>query len=141
MAVRWRRPTVDTMFHIDMDWWREQDRDIHVFMREYLCSDCREVLGDAQDLKDIDWVDSETGEVSRVDGLWHSLRTCCSQKPDYITPSTPVIDAVFLTFLANGNGPLSVVELYELIDRRPPATLLRILTMGRTYMGIRPVRE
>ncbi len=141
-ALKWQRPTVDTRFHIDMDWWAESGLDIHVYMKDLLCEECRAQLpADIHNMDQVDWVDEETAEVLRVDGLWHSLRTCCSTKPDYIVPSTPIIDAVFLTFLANGNRPLSVRELYERLDRRPPQTLLRILTGSRVYMGIRPVRE
>lgn len=140
MALRWLKPTVDTKFHIDMDWWQNSGRDIRVYIGEALCSDCRNDYPDLQAVGEIDWVDEATGEVQIVDGLLQVLRTCCSLKPDYISPNTPVIDAVFRTFLANGNKPLSIQELYEILDRRPPATLLRILTAGKVYMGIRPVR-
>lgn len=141
MATKWQRPTVDTRFHIDMDWWRENNRDIRVYMRDMLCPECRISYAEGASQGEIDWVDEQTGEVHRVDGLWHALRTCCSQRATFITPHTPVIEAVFRTFLANGNKPLSVQELYELLDRRPPQTLLRILTAGPVYMGIRPVRS
>lgn len=141
MAVKWQRPTVNTLFHIDMDWWKENNRDIRVYIREMLCPECRvNYVEGGPSVGEIDWVDEQTGEVMRVDGLWHSLRTCCSRRSSFITPHTPVIEAVFRTFLANGNKPLSVQELYELLDRRPPETLLRILTAGQVYMGIRPVR-
>ncbi|MBC7235142.1 MAG: hypothetical protein H5T69_04830 [Chloroflexi bacterium] len=141
-ALKWIRPTIDTKFHIDMEWWQESGRDIHVYMQEVLCDECRDELSaDIHNLEEVDWVDEETAEVFRVDALWHALRTCCSTKPDYITPNTPIIDAIFLTFLANGNRPLSVRELYERLDRRPPEVLLRILTGKQVYMGIRPVRD
>jgi len=140
-GMSWRRPTIETKFHIDMSWWEGHGRDIRVFMRDMLCDACAQALPeDVSELEDVDWVDEETAEVHRVDALWHSLRTCCSTKPEYINPSTPIVDAVFLTFLANGNQPLSIQELYELLDRRPPRTLLRILTGDQVYMGIRPVR-
>lgn len=141
MAARWSRPTVDTRFRIDLAWWEEQEgRDLRVYMREALCDECRADLGQYDQLDNVDWVDEETGEVNQVDALWHSIRTCCSLKRDYITPNSPVVDAVFRTFLANGNKPLSMKQLYELLDRRPPSTLLRIFTGGQVYMGIRPVR-
>jgi len=141
MAARWSRPTVDTKFHIDLDWWQAREgRDLRVYMREALCDECRSDLGDGDQDENVDWVDDETGEVKQVDAVWHSIRTCCSLKKDYITPNTPVVDAVFRTFLANGNKPLSMEELYELLDRRPPSMLLRIFVGGSVYMGIRPVR-
>ena len=140
MAVLWRRPTIHTKFHIDLDWWDEQNRDIRVPVREALCDSCKELVSDTgADEQELDWVDEQTGAVTQVDALWHSLRTCCSLKSDYIEPNTTVVDAVFRTFLANGNQPLSIQELYELLDRRPPETLLRLLTAGPVYMGIRPV--
>lgn len=140
--MRWQRPTVDTPFHIDQGWWEETNRDVRVHIRDALCAECQAEYADSfLNVRETDWVDDETGEVTRVDGLWHSLRTCCSLKPDYIAPNTPVVDAIFRTFLANGNKPLSVAELYELLDRRPPRTLLRILTAGSVYMGIRPIRQ
>jgi hypothetical protein len=138
MAGTWKRLSIDTRFHIDLNWWQETSRDIRVFMRELLCEECGDAYGDYEAVSEIDWVDEQTGEVTRVDALWHALRTCCSNKPGYIEPTTPVVDAVFRTFLANGNKPLSIRELYELLDRRPPEMLLRILTGGQVYMGIRP---
>lgn len=141
MKLRWQRPTIDTKFHIDMGWWQENKRDIRVYLKDMLCDLCKEEYASAKHgVEEIDWVDEQTGEVTRVDWLWHSLRTCCSTRSDYITPNTPIIDAVFRTFLANGNEPLSAQEIYERIDRRPPETLVRILTAGPVYMGIRPVR-
>lgn len=140
MALRWQRPTVDTKFHIDMGWWQANDRDIRIYMRDVLCDECKTLYAESyRDSDKVDWVDGQTGEVSRVDGLWHCFRSCCGLKPGYISPSTPIIDAIFLTFLANGNEPLSIVELYERLDRRPPATLLRILTAAKVYMGLRPL--
>lgn len=141
MALTWQRPTVETKFHIDMEWWEENHRDIRVYILDMLCPECRLAHPTVDNTSEVDWVDEETGEVTRVDSLWHSLRTCCSKRPNYITPDMPIIEAVFRTFLANGNKPLSVKELYELLDRRPPEVILRILTAGTIYMGIRPVYQ
>ena len=86
----------------------------------------------------IDWIDEETAEVTRVDGLWHSLRVCCSQKPDYVSETTPLATAVFRTFLANGNEPLSPAELETHLGRSA-ATILRTIGGLRVYNGIKPV--
>lgn len=140
MVGTWQRPTVDTRFHIDMGWWSDTARDIRIYLKEILCDECKGVYADYAGQEEIDWIDEQTGEITRVAGLWHVIRSCCSLKPGYIAPNTPIIDAVFRTFLANGNKPQSIQELYELLDRRPPATLLRLLTGGQVYMGIRPAR-
>ncbi len=139
MASRWLRPSIDTRFHIDLDWWRKQNRDIRIFLSQSLCEECRPLYGEVKDLGEVDWVDPETAAVRREDALWSTLRGCCSTKPGYITPNTPIVDSIFLTFVANGNQPLSPRELYERLDKRPPEMILRMLTGGQVYLGIRPV--
>lgn len=136
---RWQRPTVDTKFHIDLDWWKKQKRDIRIYLSQSLCGECRPLYAQVRDLGEVDTVDPKTAEVKREEALWSTLRTCCSTKPTYITPSTPIIDGIFLTLVANGNTPLSPRELYERLDRRPAETILRMLTGGEVYLGIRPV--
>jgi len=137
--AKWLRPTVDTKFHIDLDWWRKQNRDIRIFLRQSLCDECRQAYAEVQELGEVDWVDPETAEVKREDALWSTIRSCCSTKPGYITPSTPIVDSIFLTFVANGNEPLSPRELHARLDRRPPEMILRMLTGREVYLGIRPV--
>jgi len=137
--ARWLRPSVDTKFHIDLDWWNRQKRDIRIFLSQSLCEECRPLYDQMRDLGVVDSVDRETGEVRHEDALWSTLRSCCSNKPGYIRPSTPIIDSIFLALVANGNQPLSPKELFERLDRRPPETILRMLTGGTVYLGIRAV--
>jgi hypothetical protein len=141
MALRWQRPTLDTLFHIDTTWWEEQGRDIRIYMRDLLCEDCHSNLALAPVDQQIDSIDPETGEVRKVDALWDALLTCCTTKPGYLNDEAPIIDAIFRVFVSNGNKPLSVRELHGIIGRRPPETLLRMLTAGEVYLGIRPFRE
>lgn len=133
-------PDVHTKFHIDLDWWRENRKDIRIFIKGFLCDECKKAYAES-DNEPVDVVNPETGEVTQADPLWYSIQTCCSRKPNYITLDTPIIDSIFLTFLANGNQPLSVLELYERLDKRPPETILRMLTRGPTYLGIRQVKN
>lgn len=137
--MRVLRPSVDTKFHIDFSWWEKQNKDIRVFMRELLCPESREAAAAAPDRQMVDMVDPETAEVTQVDALWEAIRACCSHKPDYLAPDTPILDSIFRVFLANGNQPLSILELHERLDKRPPDVILRILTRGQVYMGIKPV--
>lgn len=136
--IRWVKPTLDTKFHIDFGWWDEQDRDFRVYLHQHLCSACRDIFTSHLGSETIDWIDPDTAEVSSVDGLWHRLRTHCSLQPDYITEATPLTNAVFRVFLANGNVPLTPVELGAQIHH-PPETILRVLGKGRTYGGIKPI--
>ena len=142
MPQKWQRATIDTGFHIDLSWWSDQDRDIRTLVRDMLCEECQDTYsGLVAESTDVDWVDEQTGEVTVVDALWHALRSCCGQRPDFVSSSTPIIEAVFRTFLANGNRSLTIQQLHEQLDKRPPQTLLRMLTRGPVYLGIRPIRD
>jgi hypothetical protein len=138
--AKWVKPTVDTKFHIDLDWWEEEGRNFRVHLLSHLCDGCQDRYSDYQDIELVDWVDAETAEVTRVDGLWHSLRVCCSSNPDYVSELTPLATAVFRTFLANGNEPLSPVQLQARLGR-PASTILRTIGGLRVYNGIKPVTD
>lgn len=135
----WVKPTLDTRLHIDFDWWKDKDTNFRVVLQSRLCESCKEQFAAAGNIGEIDWIDPDTAEVTRVDGLWHSLRTCCSQKPGYITDKTPLAEAAFRIFLANNNTPLTPVELHQIIERKTPKTILSALTGKRIYMGIKPI--
>ena len=93
--------------------------------------------------EDIDWVDPDSGEITKVDGLVYSLRECCSQREDYVTRVTALTTAIFRLFIANGNTPLSAVQLHDKIGKSNPDALLRTLlgTQMRTHYGIRPILD
>ena len=138
-AMRTLRPTIDTKFHIHTDWWKERGRNLRLTVYERLCPACKAFHLAYEDVGDVDWVDDETAEVTRVDALWHCLRTCCSTKPDYVTVETPLVESIFRVFLGNGNTPLSPRELHRILNRRPPEVILRMLTRSRVYNGIKPI--
>ncbi|NPV07183.1 MAG: hypothetical protein HPY83_04360 [Anaerolineae bacterium] len=131
------KPTVQTRFQIDLDWWEQQGRNFRVELWHHLCPGCRLSLATHRGTETIDWVDPETAEVHRVDGLWHSLRTCCAERPEFVASDTSLMTAVFRLFLANGNSPLSPLEIWQRLARRDPETILRLLVRGRSYYGIR----
>jgi len=134
------KPTLDTPFHIDFEWWEREGRELRVYLRSYLCAEHRAVFETHQDTEEIDWIDEDTAEVKRVDGLQHILRIHCSLQHGYITPNTPLIDAVFRVFLANNNKALTPVELGARI-RRDPAMILKALSGHQVYKGLRPFVE
>lgn len=137
-----RRATVavDVKYHIDYDWWTRANRDLRVYLRSHLCQEHQGIFVDYTGLEIVDWIDPRTAEVRQVNGLEHTLHSHCSLLPNYITPHTPMIDAVFRVFLANGNTPLTVDELAARTGRRSE-TIRRAVGGGRIYKGIRPVPE
>ena len=136
--ARWTKPTLDTKFHIDFDWWKQNNRQLRVYLHQNLCDACRELYPTHLGSKSVDWIDPDTAEVHSVDGLWQALRTHCSLEPDYITISTPLTNAVFRVFLANGNVPLTPAELSEQIGR-PAKLILKTLARQRVYEGIKAI--
>ncbi len=132
------RPTVDTPFHIDFEWWQQRDRDWRVYLRNLLCETHREQFADLAATEQFDWVDPETAEVRRVDGLLHVLMTHCAQQPEFLDERSSVVDSIFRLLLAHGNAPMTPREMAARLNR-PASTLVRLLSGRRVYRGIRPV--
>lgn len=134
------KPTLETRFHIDFDWWSQNDRDWRVHLHSFLCPEHQEAFSNVRGDEQVDWVDPETAEVQQVDGLQHVLITHCAKQPGFIDEHSALVDAVFRLFLANGNTPLTPVELGERLGR-PPQTILRTFSGMRVYKGLRPCPE
>jgi hypothetical protein len=131
-----KRPSLDTKFHIDFDWWDESDLDL----KTYLFS--RLEIGDESTLDlgvdHVDLVDPETAEVRQVDGFQFALQTYFSQLPDDFAQQSSLVDAIFFVLLANANKPMSARELAQNVARDPDM-VLKTISGGRIYQGIRPI--
>ncbi|HUS84053.1 MAG TPA: hypothetical protein VMX56_02830 [Anaerolineales bacterium] len=134
------RPTLETKFHIDFEYWDRADRDLNIYLRSHLCQEHQEVYADIEADTMVDSVNPKTAEVTRVQGIQHTLISHCALQPDYLTPQTTMVNAIFRVFLSNGNAPLTPEELGEILNR-PARTILRMLSGGRVYKGIRPLLE
>jgi len=132
------KPTLNTRFHIDYNWWEKNYRNWRVYLRSYMCQEHQRIFTEQNSDELVDWVDPETAEVHRVDGMQHVLISHCAKEPGFITDHTALVDAVFRVFLANGNTPLNCMELYERLGK-PPETILRTLSGLRVYKGLRPL--
>jgi hypothetical protein len=133
------RPSADTKFHIDYDWWEKSGRSFRLYLRDQLCDECRERFANYMNTEDVDWVDPDSGEVRRTDALRECLRTRCANDPDYINERLPLASACFRVFLANNNTPLSPNELHQLLPWKPADAILRTLAGDTVYLGLRPV--
>jgi len=131
------KPSVDTPFHVDFDWWKKNERDWHVYLRSLLCGEHQEAYANVEEGEAIDWVDPVTAEVKPVEGVQNALMTHCVKQPDFLTGQTALVEAVFRLFLTNGNVPMSSKELGTRLNR-PSETILRTLASARVYKGIRP---
>ncbi len=136
----WKRPSLDTKFQIDYGWWKAGGKDIRVAVRGQLCSDCQTRFPDHRNTEAVDWVDPETAEVVRADALLQCLRGECARKADFVSRNNPVVTNIFRIFLRGGNQPLTPIQIHEQIPWTGADAILRTLTGGTIYLGIRPAR-
>ena len=134
------KPSLETRFFIDFDWWKQNDRDWRVYLRNYLCPEHQTAFANIDTKEQVDWVDPETAEVQRVDGLQHILITHCAKQRSFITQHTTLVDSVFRILLANGNIPTTPEELAEQLDR-DARVIIRTLSGPRVYKGLRPYQS
>ena len=133
-----QRPTLDTRFYIDYEWWENSNLDLKTYVYSRL------ELGDDQSLdsgiEQVDLVDPETGEVHQVEGFQYALQAYFSQMPEDFTTNTSLVDAIFYTLLANANLPMTARELAEKVDR-DGETVLKTISGPHIYQGIRPILD
>jgi hypothetical protein len=133
------KPTLDTRFHIDYDWWeRSPGEDLRIYLLSHLQPDQRTRLEQSSNGDDqkVDYIDPETGEVFQANALELALRIA-AQEEGFINLETSLVDSVFRVLLRNGNNPVSSREL-EAQTGRPAQTILKMLSGGQVYKGIRP---
>jgi hypothetical protein len=134
------KPTVKTPFCIDFDWWKQNERDWHIFLRSLLCNEHQEAFANIEEEQMTDWVDPDTAEVKPVNGIQNALMGHCALQPEFVNDHTAMVEAVFRTFLVNGNSPMSAEDLSKTLNR-PAETILRTLAGPRIYRGLRPYQE
>jgi len=132
------KPNAKTPFHIDFEWWKQNEGDWHIFLRSFLCAEHQEAFANVEEGDLIDWIDPQTAEVKPVDGVQHALITHCAQLPDFVNQRTAVVEAIFRIFLSNGNIPLSAEDLSVKLGK-PAETILRTIAGVRVYRGLRPI--
>lgn len=132
------KPNAKTPFHIDFEWWKQNERDWHIFLRSFLCAEHQEAFANVDEGEMIDWIDPQTAEVKPVDGVQHALISHCAQLPDFVNQRTAVVEAIFRLFLANGNIPMTAEDLSKKLGK-PADTILRTIAGPRVYRGLRPI--
>lgn len=137
--AKYVKPTLKTKYHIDFNWWAQEGRSLHRALLDQLCDECRATVGADPEIKTMDWIDPETGQVFTIDQLWYTLQTQCSQKPDFLAEQLPLTASIFRLFIANNNTPLTPVEIHQYLHKKDARTILRTIGGRTIYRGIRPV--
>lgn len=131
------KPTVETPFNIDFEWWKNHDQNWKVYLYSFLCEEHQEIYSNEEKSPKIDWVDPITAEVTVVDGIQHTLMNHCAKQEDFFKNHTTIVNTIFGIFLSNGNKPLTPEELSS-ITGKSAETILRTFAGPQVYRGIRP---
>ena len=131
------KPTLDTKFHIDYDWWDKENNDLRSYMLTHLPSDLREKFEEGGEEKVIDYIDPQTGEVLQLDELGLAIQEA-AKRDDFINLQASLVDSIFRVFLANGNTPRTPQEL-ESETGREAKIILKTFGGLTIYRGIRPI--
>jgi hypothetical protein len=130
------KPTLDTKYHIDYSWWDRNDEDLRTYLISHLLPEQRERIAQSKEGTVIDYVHPETAEVFQLDEIGVAVQIA-AKDPEFINPYISLVDCIFRVLLSNGNTPLSPRELGEQTGR-PASLILKTLSGGRIYKGIRP---
>ncbi len=133
------RPTLNTPFHIDYEWWARDPRGLRTYLISHLPAEKQTYFSTHEEDSEVDWIDPDTAEVKRFDALQLALKEA-AESAEFIAEQTSLVDAVFRVFLANNNQPLTPNELGE-ETRRNPNMILRTLAGTMVYKGLRPVSD
>jgi len=133
------RPTLQTKYHIDFNWWQQHGQSLHRYLTEHLCDACRDLVDVDTTEKSVDWVDPDTAQVQPVDALWYTIYSHCGRTPDFLGDELTLITAIFRLFLANNNTPLTPIEMHQQLHWKDARTILRTIGGKTVYKGIKPV--
>ena len=79
------KPTLDTPFHIDFDWWKSHDQNWRVYLYSCLCLEHQNKYSGLQECSLlIDKVDPNTAEVTMVDGFEYILLNHCAKQKEFL---------------------------------------------------------
>lgn len=131
------KPTMETRFFVDADWWEKNKQDLNQHLIG-ICADLDFELTDDVAEDDLyDWINPATGQVSQVDGFLYRYLTNCGCHDDYLTDGLSLVESLFRALMGAGNQPMTPQELAEKTGR-PATKILQTLSGRRTYKGIRP---
>lgn len=133
------RPTVDTAFQIDFEWWASRDPAWKLSLTSLLSQEEKDkyssvIDGDSM----VDFIDPRTGKVALVDGLQNIIVSEIATKESFLNPKIAITEGIFRLFMKNGNLPLTPNEMSEELNR-DAKIILRTLLGVRPPKGIRPI--
>ena len=139
MNFKAMRPTGDTPFQINWSWFERNNINAQSLVRNQLNYKWRQRFDNGLEIKEVDYINSETGEVFKMDNMREAILAECQWEPDYITRDMPLLQSILRLFLANNNQPMTVVEMARRLERHDSNAILNLLTASKIQNGITPI--
>ena len=139
MNFKAMRPTGDTPFQINWSWFERNNINAQSLVRNQLNYKWRQRFDNGLEIKEVDYINSETGEVFKMDNMREAILAECQWEPDYITRDMPLLQSILRLFLANNNQPMTVVEMARRLERHDSNAILNLLTASKIQNGIIPI--
>ena len=136
MNFKAMRPTGDTPFQINWSWFERNNINAQSLVRNQLNYKWRQRFDNGLEIKEVDYINSETGEVFKMDNMREAILAECQWEPDYITRDMPLLQSILRLFLANNNQPMTVVEMARRLERHDSNAILNLLTASKIQNGI-----
>lgn len=137
-APHLRRITPETKFYIDYAWWAESKMDLKTYL--YTRLSLGEEFASDLNVEHVDLIDSRTGEVRQIDAFQYLVQAFYGKQADDFVAQGTIVDTVFSALMANGNEPMTILELSNRVHR-PVDLLIRTFGGSTIYHGIRPLFE
>ena len=141
MNYKMMQPNLDTPFQIDWDWFKQGHIDAKSVVQNQLSYKWRERFDNGLEIKEVDYINPDTGEVSQTTNMHEVILSECQWEPDYITRDMPLLQSILRLFLANNNQPMTVTEIARRLERHDSQVILQVLTVGPIENGIIPIIE
>lgn len=135
-------------YYIDEKWFTAHNKSFRAVAQTRMCPTCRKKLG-TEVQERVPTIDNrgrvvyEMRAVPFASNPLSEIRRHCSKETGYLTAETPVLEALFRVFLANGNQPIDLDTIRDQLTSyiptsdRPrgfsPELLARLLETDNNY--------
>jgi hypothetical protein len=114
-------------YYVDEKWYTAHNKSFRTVAQTRMCPACRRKLG-TEVQERVPTVDArgrvvyEMRSVPFASNPLSEIRKHCSKESGYLTAETPVLEALFRVFLANGNQPIDIDAIREQLASYVPST-------------------
>jgi hypothetical protein len=120
------RLTTKSKFQIDVNYWEKQGRNFRQEIYDALCDECKNMYS-LDEPREVDHMDSATGQVTRMDALLDCASEVCANSSEFMNPRMPLTRSIFRAFIAAGNLPQSPEDIFTRIKKGSPQVILKEL--------------